>query len=101
MSTDDAVSILLLALLVPDWSVVAIQWRMRRLAPANTALDSRAKMSALLSTVATMIAVLGVIELVDGAVPRSLAAAVVTVVCVAVSVPQVHWLWLWFRGTWQ
>jgi len=97
----DPVAVLVLLLVVFDWSATAAMWRLRSAAPQNTALASRTLTSFLLSVAATLAAGLAVAELARASVAPQAMSAIVAVVFVLMSIPQVHWLWLYWKGNWQ
>lgn len=97
----DVVAILLLILLVVDWASTMTMLRLRNAAPRNTALASRTFSAFVLSMVATLAAILAVAELLREQVPPVMSTVIIAGSFLLVSVPQVHWLWLYLRGNWQ
>lgn len=102
MSALDAVAALLLVLLVADWSAVVMMLRIRRAARRpNTALASRHLTAILISLAATIAGGLAVAQLLRRDVDGVTETWAIAAVFVLMSLPQVHWLWLYWRGTWQ
>lgn len=97
MSDLDLAAVLLIVLIIPN---VVASWLLVRLDKSNPGVDAlhhRAEMSLLLTTGALIGAGFGLARLtkyqLDG-----WATLLIVAVLVVVSVPQVHWLWLFSRG---
>lgn len=101
MTLLDWLHLLLLALVVVDWVATAILWRLHRERPENTALASRTLTSTVLSVAGTVSGLLAVAQLMRLSIPGEATTAGVVAVFVLVSVPQAHWLWLYWRGHWS
>ena len=101
MTLLDVMAVLLLLLLVADWAATVVMLRLRRAAPSNTALASRTLTAMLISVAATVAGGLSVAHLVGAPLPSAVMTASIVGAFVLMSLPQVHWLWIYWRGTWQ
>jgi hypothetical protein len=94
----DGVALLLFLLPVPGWVATIILVTAARRRPAITSLSERATMAVLLSGAASAVAFLASARLAGRPIPPDTAALILIATCIAVSAPQLYWLWKFSRG---
>jgi hypothetical protein len=86
------------ALWLLDIIATRLQWRVWRIVPDNTALRTRLWTGLILTAAASAIAVTSLLHLIGVELTRNETDLFVLALFIVVSLPQVHWLWEWWRG---
>jgi hypothetical protein len=97
MSLPDVFSVLLIALAVVDWGATVIQLQAWQTDRTNAALGARVITGLGISFGATLVAFLALLSLFRDRLPASDGTALLMVVFLLLSVPQVNWLQLYLR----
>ena len=91
-------SALLIVLWLIDLRATYLQWRLWQLDRVNEALRSRLLAGALLTVAASAVAAIAASRLLRLRMPSGDLLDAAMLVFILISLPQVHWLWQWWRG---